>query len=597
MEFVMRNRVRDYIVLLAVAAALTLPNLGAPSLWDMDEGVNAQAAREMWDAGTWIIPTFNYQLRTAKPALLYWLQQASYKAFGVSEWSARLPSVLAAWLTVLLVYELTLRMFGASSSATALLAGIVLASVLHFGMLAHAATPDATLLLFTVLAFFAFWVGHAGESRRWFIPMAAACGLAMLTKGPVGLLLPGFVVFVYFAWNRELSRLLDHRLLLAGLVFVLVAGPWYALVASETRGEWVKTFLTTENAGRFLNVMDGHDGGMWFYPVAVLVFFVPWSAFVGASVWYGVRGTQLEGSPIPQEVRARRLFVCSIVALLAFCAGLMFFVPWAVFIVIAVWGVVRGIQKNTSPVPEEVRAYRFLVCWIAAYLVFFSAAATKLPNYIFPLYPALAILTARFLVLWRDEKLAVPRWLLPAGIGALALIGIAFCTGMLFAEHTFPGTRDWAVVGLVPVAGALGMAWCLRRGHRSGLVAAAVVASVVFLGTALAFPPEVVDRQKAPRELVAKTGIGDATRDLRVAAFEWFEPSVVFYAGREVQELEKPEAVIEFLAVPTPGYLFVPEQVWDKLEPLVRGPHRKIARNYDFLRECVVLVITNEPGK
>ena len=109
----MRERARDYFVLLAVSAALTLPNLGGPSLWDVDEGVNAQAAREMRDADTWIVPTFNYQLRTAKPVMLYWLQRASYAAFGLSEWSARLPSVVAGWLTVLLVYELARQMFSA----------------------------------------------------------------------------------------------------------------------------------------------------------------------------------------------------------------------------------------------------------------------------------------------------------------------------------------------------------------------------------------------------------------------------------------------------------------------------------------------------
>lgn len=121
----MRDRVRDYAILLAVSAVLTLPNLGATTLWDQDEGLNAQAAREMAESGTWVVPTFNYELRTAKPVMLYWLQRASYAAFGVSEWSARLPSVLAGWVAVLLTYELARRMFGRS---VALLAGVVLAS-------------------------------------------------------------------------------------------------------------------------------------------------------------------------------------------------------------------------------------------------------------------------------------------------------------------------------------------------------------------------------------------------------------------------------------------------------------------------------------
>ena len=119
------HRLSHYAILLAAMAVLTLPNLGVQSLWDVDEGVNAEAAREMMEAGTWISPLFNFELRTAKPALLYWLQISSYSVFGVNEFAARLPSVLAGMLTVLLVYELARRMFGAN---TGLLAGIVLAS-------------------------------------------------------------------------------------------------------------------------------------------------------------------------------------------------------------------------------------------------------------------------------------------------------------------------------------------------------------------------------------------------------------------------------------------------------------------------------------
>lgn len=539
-------RARDYAVLLAVVALLTLPNLGATSLWDVDEGVNAQAAREMRDADTWIVPTFNYQLRTAKPVFLYWLQRASYSAFGVSEWSARLPSVLAGWLAVLLTYELARRMF---DRGTALLGGIVLASVLQFGMLAHAATPDATLLAFTLLAHLAFWSGHANGSRRWFVPMAIACGFATLTKGPVGVVMPGLVVFSYFAWNRELGRLLDRRLLLGFGAFLLVAGPWYALVATETRGEWVKAFLSNENVGRFLHPMDGHSGGVWFYPVAILAMFAPWTAFIGATLWYGVKGTRAE-RPVATE----------------------------------------------GPT-GAVRAHRFLVCWIVAYLVVFSAAATKLPNYILPLYPALAILTARFLMLWREGTLAVPRWLMPGGAVALAIVGVVFAGVLVYGDREFPGLGPWAAIGLVLVGGAAVMARCLRRDDRQGFLTAIAVASVAFLGLAVAFPPGVVDRQNAPRELVRAAGLADAGRDLRVATLKWFEPSVVFYTNREVATLPSADAAIEFLAVPTPSYLFVPARVWEDLAGRVATPHRVVARHFDFLKKCEVIVVVNEAGR
>ena len=603
----MRDRVRDYAVLLAVSAALTLPNLGQTSLWDMDEGVNAQAAREMRDADTWIVPTFNYQLRTAKPALLYWLQRASFAAFGVSEWSARLPSALAAWLAVLLTYELARRMF---TRAAALLSGIVLVSVMQFGMLSRGATPDATLLFFTVLTYLAFWAGHAGGSRRWWIPTAAACGLAMLTKGPIGVGLPGLVILLYFAWNRELGRLLDRKIVWAALVFLLVAGPWYALVSNETRGEWLAAFFGHENMNRFVNPMDGHRGTVWYYAIAVLVMFAPWSAFIGLTLWYGVRGTGRPNPPSPFPRRegsfpsplagegggasppgeGSNLNESETLPLTRSLRSLP--------------SPARGEGEAPSPPrggvgegSSDVRAHRFLVCWVIAYLVFFSAAATKLPNYIFPIYPALAILTARFLMLWRDGAMAFPRWAMPAGVAAMALIGVIFAGTLVYADGQFPGLAPWAALGAIPAAGAVAMSWYLRRGDRQGVVNAAAVASVAFVGLVVALPPEVVDRQKAPRELVRASGLADPTRDVRVAAYAWFQHSVVFYTGREVAELKTAESAIAFLAVPTPAYLFVPAVRWNEMAAGVTVPHRVVARHFDFMRKCDVLVITNEPAR
>src|ERR1700704_5047183 len=137
------SRIGHGVILTAVWAVLTLPSLGATSLWDIDEGLNAEAAREMLESGNWIVPSFNFQPRSAKPALLYWLQTASYRQFGVNEFAARLPSALAALAVVLLTYELGRRMFGAG---TGLIAGIVLVTSIQFSLLSHAATPDMLML-------------------------------------------------------------------------------------------------------------------------------------------------------------------------------------------------------------------------------------------------------------------------------------------------------------------------------------------------------------------------------------------------------------------------------------------------------------------
>lgn len=548
------HRLAHHALLLAVTAALTLPNLGAGALWDVDEGVNAGCTREMLEAGTWVVPTFNGELRTAKPVMLYWIQRASFLAFGVSEWAARLPAAVLSMGTVLLVYELGRRMFGA---ATGVLAGVALASAVEFCKLAHAATPDAPLVFFTVLTLTLFWVGHENGGRTWFGPAAAASGLAVLTKGPVGLALPGLVVLTYFAWNRELRRLLDRRLVGGILVWVLVAVPWYALVISETRGAYL-AFFKDENANRFLNPMEGHRGPVVYYLGAVLAFFAPWSVFLGGAVWYAVKGAR-QSPP-------------------AAAGGL----------------------------PTETRAYRFLLCWAGCYLVFFSLAATKLPNYIAPLYPALAVLTARMLVRWREGAIAPARWVMPAAVGGVAVVGVVVGVGLLVVGgvvpvpakglRVLPALAPWAGLGLILVAGAAAMGWFLRVGNRPAVVRAVATAAVLFVGLTAAFPATAVDAYKAPKGLVAESGADQPDREVRLASLDYTQPSVTFYAGRRVERLFSAAAAAEFLAMPLPAYLFVPEPVWSaQLAGRVGAPCRVAARRYDLLRNCDIVVVTNEP--
>ena len=591
------ERLRDYAILLAVSAVLTLPNLGATSLWDVDEGVNAEAAREMHANGTWIIPTFNYQLRTAKPVMLYWTQRISYAVFGVNEWSARLPSVLAAFFAVLLTYELARRMF---DRTTGLLAGVVLASAFEFCLLAHAATPDAVLLVFTMLTYYLFWTRHENDSRKWWVPTAAACGLAVLTKGPVGVALPGLVFLLYFAWNRELGRLLDRKIVLAGIVFLLVAGPWYGLVTSETRGAWPRAFFGRENMHRFTTPMENHSGPLYYHVVGVLVLFAPWSVFIGGALRYGVKSTRREPTPEgkgeaplppPLSPRAAEIAEASEAKTAEAGAG-------------------RTIQTEArhagrTGAGENHRPFRFLLCWFGAYLVFFSVAATKLPNYVLPLYPALAILTARFLARWLTGELTLPRWVMPTATAGLGLTAVVIASGMLVASgavnvlrpgaRLFPGLEWWAPIGLVPLGAAVVMGLALRANDRARFVRVMAVSAVVLTALIAAFLPRVIDKQKAARELVRESGVDDPSRDVRLAQFHWFQPSLVFYSQREVAELKSPEVAAWFLAVPTPAYLFIPAKLWEQiLAPMVWVPTRIVARHYDFNRNHEVLVVTND---
>jgi 4-amino-4-deoxy-L-arabinose transferase-like glycosyltransferase len=488
------NRLVHCLILVAVTGLLTLPNLDRTSLWDMDEGVNAECTREMREAGTVVVPTFNWQLRTAKPILTYWLQRPAFDLFGVSEWSARLPSALLGIGTVLLTYALGRRMF---DPLTGLLAGVALASAIQFCILSHAATPDAPLIFCTTLTFYLVWVGHLTGGRWWFVPAGVASGLAVLSKGPIGLALPGLVVLAYFLWNREWRRLLDRNLLWGVLAFAAVALPWYVLVTAETKGEYIKKFIGHDNVSRFTTPMEGHKGPPVYYVGALLVLFAPWSCFLGLTLWYAVKGARRQSPP-------------------AAAGGLS----------------------------TEQRAYRFLLCWFLAYLVFFSAAATKLPNYIGPLYPAVALMTARFLTRWRDALVAPANWTMTLGTVLVAVTGLLVGLGLLIAGgviglpvkgmRTFPGLEGWAWVGLIPLAAAGVMAWGLRAANRDVVVAGLAAAAVGMVGVTAAGPVTVVDRYKAAKELVHESGARQPDRDVRLGAYGYFQESLVFYAEREV---------------------------------------------------------------
>lgn len=565
---ILNHRCGHYALLLVVAVALIFPNLGTPSLWDVDEGNNAEAAREMQDSGNWVVPTFNYELRVDKPALLYWLQMGAFRLFGINEFAARLPSALAALATVIMTYELGRQMFG---SMTGLLAGLVLASTGLFCASAHFANPDALLNAFTLLTLLLSWRSLAGPGHAWSLAGGVSAGLAVLAKGPVGLVLPFAVITLYVLWNRRLHRLWNCRLLGATLAFVLVALPWYIWVGVETKVAFLQAFFWKHNVGRFLHPMAHHGGPVYYYLVVLAGGFAPWSAFLGLAGWYGTAGRARRDTQEGNGLVEERETACS--------------VPSA---------------SMESGLPLS---YRFLWCWIAVYFVFFSLAGTKLPNYILPLYAPLAVLTARFLERWRSGAVRPASWALHLSVACFALIGLGTALGLLVAGGVislpafhgwrFDGLAAWAVLGTLPLLGAAGAWWCLWRRQPGRVVASITASSVLFIGAFFAGGAVALDTHKAPRPLVQAAHAQQTDRDIRVGCYQYFQPSLVFYCRREVQSLETEEQALEFFRCPLPVYLFMPARLWERFQARVSGPHQVLARHRDLYRGCDVVVVRN----
>jgi 4-amino-4-deoxy-L-arabinose transferase-like glycosyltransferase len=549
------NRSGHYVLLLCVAAGLFLVNLGGPSLWDIDEGNNAEAAREMLASGNWVVPTFNFELRVDKPALLYWLQIGAYEIFGVNEFAARLPSALAALATVLLTYELGRRMFG---PAAGLLAGLVLASTAMFCAAAHFANPDALLVACTTLTLLVFWLSYARGGRGWFVPAGVTAGLAFLAKGPVGLVLPLGVCGLFLLWSRRLTILLDRRLALGVLAFLLVALPWYAWVGAETKGEFLRGFFLTHNRDRFLNPMENHAGPVFYYLLVLVAGFAPWSVFFGLVGWYALRALRPP----------------------------------------------RASDRLQPPSPDDPAPFRFLICWIVVYLVFFSASGTKLPNYVLPLYPPAAILTACFLDRWRRGVIHPPGWVLRLSLVCLALFGVVVLAGLCLVGGLIPsvgrrgrpleGLGQGAWLGLLPLLAASAAWWCLRHDRRPGFVLVFAATAVGVIGALAAWAGSAFNRHKAPQALASFIQADQANREVRIACYQYFQPSLVFYARREVTRLDKEQDALDFLASPLPVYLVLPASAWQDLEAKVAGRHHVIGLRRDMYRRCEVVVVANQ---
>jgi 4-amino-4-deoxy-L-arabinose transferase-like glycosyltransferase len=549
------SRIWAYGLLLLSAGLAFGLNLGGPSLWDVDEGRNAGCAYEMFLAGNYLKPTFNAELRVDKPPLLYWLQIIAYGLWGVNETTARLPSALAASLTLLVIYELGRLLFDAASG---LLAGLVAATTPLFLAAARFANPDALLCLSTVLALAGFVRGYGRRQQVAFVPIALALAMGMLAKGPVGVVLPAGVIGLFLLWERRFRLLLHPRLLLGLAAFCVPALPWYLLVGIETKGEFLRGFFLTHNVCRFCQTFEHHHGGPWYYVVVLLVGFAPWSAFWGLAGWDA-------------------------------------------------WQTCRPAPPSSSPAAGTLppqSSYRLLFCWWAIYFLFFTLSATKLPNYILPGCPPLALALGRGLRRWSSGALRLPAVLVAGSLMGLVLTGVLTAVGLALAGGlagswlpqlpALPRLLPWSAVGLVPLAGAA-LAWYYERQRRpAAAVGALLTTAFLFLTPLAAGVPTLLNDRKPIRPLVTACGADHPEEDIRVGSYQLGHlPSLTFYCRRTICELADEEAVCDFLRWPLPVYLFLPEPVWQQLQPRLPVPCRLAGRHPDLYRRQPIVVLTN----
>ncbi len=473
---------RRWVWLLAAAfAAIWFSTLEYRKLVRPDEGRYAEIAREMAVSGDWVTPRLNGLKYFEKPPLQYWATAAAFKAFGAHEWTARLWPAATGFGAVLLVFSTGRRLFGPRA---AVLAAAVCASSLFFAVIGHINTLDMGLAFFLQLAVSGFLFAQNAQRsehcKRWMLLAWSAAALAVLTKGLVALVLPAATLVGYSFANRDWGcwRRLHAASGLA--VALLIAAPWFVAV-SAANPEFPRFFFIHEHFERFLTKVHGrYQPGWYFVPV--------------------------------------------------FLAGAL---PWSL---IELHAAIHAWRTDSAP---GFRPRRFLALWAAVVFAFFSLSDSKLPSYILPMFPALALLAGDLLC--RIGRRAFIAHLAPVALAGFVLLGLAQFVDR-FADEPVRADmlmdyRPWLSAGaLLLLAGCAAAAVLARRGRlRSGVLALAAAGLLGALAALLGH--ESLARSNSAHYIAGQVAPW-VRPDIPFYSVRMYEQTLPFYIGRTVTLVE-----------------------------------------------------------
>ncbi len=486
------------LIILFLAIVPYFARLGSSSLWDSNEAFYSETPREMIETGDLINPSFNYRPRFNKPPLSYWIVLASYKIFGVSESSERIPMALAAVAMMLTAFALARRVF---SYEAGLMAAIALAASPRFLMFSRRIFIDVYLAMFLSLALLFFLIAAAAERnslpkkrRIFFLLMYVSVGLGVLTKGPVALLLPALTLAAILAFERSLTLLRKMMLPGGAGIIALIVLPWYLALYWEHGIGYIASFLLDDNISRYAQTAWGPSRGFFFYIRVLLGDLFPWSLFLAAAIL----------SPILIRARALR----------------------------------KPDEADHGAEPEKFGRLT-LLAWIGVIVLFFSLSKSKEDLYILPVYPACAALIGGVISgktgSWFKSRigLVTPAACLAGLIMALIGAALIYALSKSAADYRIAGATAAAMVALAGGAIVLAAA-SLGRSFFSIAAMAGSMTAINWLIALRGLPD--FERFKAVRpfcEIIKR----NAPTDAKVGYYRFPSPSMVFYLRRPIFEL------------------------------------------------------------
>jgi 4-amino-4-deoxy-L-arabinose transferase-like glycosyltransferase len=402
---------RGWWLMLLAALIIWCGNLEYRKLSLSDEGRYSEIPRYMAQSGDWITPRLNGIKYFEKPPLQYWATAAAYNVFGEHHWTARLWPALTGFLGILVIFHAGSRLYGRTAG---LYAALVLGSSLLYAGMAHILTLDMGLTFFLTLALAGLLLAldpraDAKANRLWMHVAWAGCALAVLSKGLIGVVLPVAVLLLYMLVKRDFTLLRRLHLGTGGLLFLAISAPWFIAV-SLANPEFPQFFFIHEHLQRYITTIHQRYQP-WYYFIPILL------------------------------------------------VGIM---PWLV----TLFDALRGTLKRSRTASFDPTL--FLLLWAGFIFVFFSASGSKLPSYILPVFPALALVIAVRLTTISGRALA---WqLAPVAILALAgLIAVPYTARLASASipvELYQNQMPWLYAAAVTLlAGSMVAMVCGWRGQ------------------------------------------------------------------------------------------------------------------------------------
>lgn len=510
-----QSRLVTWLVLAAIIAIAFFWGLGAAGITDLDEGLYVGCSRGMAVTGDLVTPRINGVPFYEKPPMLYWLGAGAMRLLGENNAAPRIPSALAAMLTVLLVYQLGAWRFGRMAGLLAAAAFALCPMSLAAGRLA---TTDALLDLFVASAVACFAGARWGAPvrRRWYqVGMWTACGLGLLTKGSPGLALPlmaiGLFLLVLHRWRvgPAWSDLAATVPLYGILWSFAIAAPWHVAAWHANGAAFVDEYFVRQQLGRFRGGDVSHHGPIWFFVPALIAGMFPWSVF------------------LPQALASLR----------------------------------------TSRAPAEEPRDDFavlLACWAAVVFTIFSLSGSKLVSYILPMYPPCALLIGRWCMRMAGERGRpwgpVVAGMLGAVVAALAYLAVRFpgpVTGLVGRYADRPVTPPQVPAELLQaaawlaLAGAAGSAAFVAlslAGRKKAALACMGVGTAAFVAIAVTRALPAADRQfwhPLHRMVGAAGRMASTGSGLLIVVGPPRRPSVLYYVPERLLAARNPGLLLE----------------------------------------------------